>query len=224
MTVIKKRELVKSEVSTMVTLENVVSVDIQNIELKSSFLPFIFLSNKGKTAHKIIIKDGTKSFVVLEKGDALIHLCTRLSIREKDGISYKNRSKKPTTNDVTKTALWEESLAIAKKDDSFQIGFTHLVAAQKGDTWYFGTIEAYNTLEVYYLQALKFGESKENKKVVLDITDHSINQNQSKNGYNYYSVYKFVQFHQEVLLENDLNNLGKAYKKVETQVQSWLSS
>jgi len=228
MVIQKKVEILKSENNVVdnpfsILVNNPNIINLEDIKIpKPKYLSFCNLRYKGANEGIICIKDGS-DLITVQAGDAFIHLCTRESVRKKDGEGYVDRVIKPIRNSFEKKELWRKAVENVELNKSYSKGFTHLVTIKAGENWYLATIEAYNTLETYYLNLLKAGEASKNRKSIVGITSHKCNQKVSKNGHNYYVSYKFTQFKSELLTKQDYQEIGLAYKDKKDPVEKWLA-
>ena len=201
--------------------------DIEEIELKDVFLPYIFVNEDDKGRYFAKIKKGNTE-KILPSGWGIKHIVAREFCRQLVGKKYENRCF--LGQDEKKNKAFLDAKEKAENGvNGWQKGLVHLVYIFSKDektqeeVCTLATLETVKAGEAYWLNLLK-DSKKEGEYVEIEIEDHEENLVKSKStGNAYLSGYKFTQWYLQSLDQKLVSLMRETAEKQKEAVINFMA-
>jgi len=188
------------------------------------FLPFLYLSGKdAETPYHAVLLG--KSEEILQGEWSMCSILSRRMIRRLEGSHYTDRAYEELKEGLGSTYnnyLEFEEKAEEKKE-GWALGLSHLVFLFTPLQSTFATIESFGTQELYFTIPLSEGLINENKKVVVKISDHSINLKKAASGFSYLASYKFNQWESKQLSLPEIKQIKETYSLQKESIEYYMT-
>lgn len=201
--------------------------DIEEIELKDVFLPYIFVNEDDKGRYFAKIKKGNTE-KILPSGWGIKHIVAREFCRQLVGKKYENRCF--LGQDEKKNKAFLDAKEKAENGiNGWQKGLVHLIYIffkdEKSQEMLctLATLETVKAGEAYWLNLLKESK-KEGGYAEIEIEDHKENLVKSKSTGNFYlSGYKFTQWYSRPLDQKLVSLMQETAEKQREAVLNFMA-